>query len=189
INNVEDTDKGAYKLIAKNEKGEAVSQIVNLVDIPEPEVNTKPEISQKLTDKKVAEASTFELVVILKQSDKKCKVSWYKGTTIIKETKDITTTFDGKTARLTFSSAKMEYTSTYKVVVSNEIGQDESSCKITVEKVDEKKKQKEEKEKKEKAQKEQEERRKEEEEEKKKIEEEKKVEEQKKIEEQKKVEE
>lgn len=147
INEVEETDKGAYKLIASNEKGEAVSQIVNLVDIPEEERKpTKPEIGRKLVDQKVTESKTFELIISLKQSDRKCKVEWYKGTTIVKETKDITTTFDGATARLTFSSAKMEHTSSYKVVVSNEVGKDESSCKITVEKLDEKKKKKEEEE-------------------------------------------
>lgn len=55
INEVEETDKGAYKLIASNEKGEAVSQIVNLVDIPEEERKpTKPEITRKLTDRSMA---------------------------------------------------------------------------------------------------------------------------------------
>jgi len=145
INEVEETDKGAYKLIASNEKGEAVSQIVNLVDIPEEERKpAKPEIGRKLTDQKVTETKTFELIISLKQSDRKCKVEWYKGSTVVKETKDITTTFDGTTARLTFSSAKMEHTSTYRVIVSNEVGKDESSCNITVEKLDEKKKKKDE---------------------------------------------
>lgn len=162
INNIEETDKGAYKLIARNEKGEAVSQIVNLVDIPEEEAKpTKPEIFQKLAEsRKVAEEKTFELMIILSRVDKKVKVAWYKDTTIIKETKDITTTFDGKTARLTFSSAKMEHTAVYKVVVSNEVGSDESSGKIIVCHVDEKTKEDEERRKKEKAKKEEEEKRK-----------------------------
>lgn len=77
----------------------------------------------------------LELLVSLSQTDRKCKVEWYKGSTVIRETKDITTTFDGTTARLTFSSARTEHTSNYKVIVTNEVGKDESSCKITVEKV------------------------------------------------------
>lgn len=160
INNIEETDKGAYKLIARNEKGEAISQIVNLVDIPEEEAKpSKPEIFQKLTDMMVGEARTFELMIILTRTDKKCKVTWYKETTVIKETKDITTTFDGKTARLTFSRAQMEYTGVYKVVVTNEMGHDESSAKITVCKIDEKKKKEDEERKKEKARQEEEEKR------------------------------
>ncbi|XP_059218729.1 twitchin isoform X21 [Stomoxys calcitrans] len=140
INDVEDTDKGAYKLVASNEKGEAVSQIVHLVDIPEEERKPqKPEISRKLTDQKVTESKTFELSIKLKEADRKCKIEWYKGTTIIRETKEITTTFDGTTARLTFSTARMEHSSTYRVVVSNEAGKEECSCKVVVEKKLEKK--------------------------------------------------
>lgn len=148
INDVEESDKGAYKLMASNEKGEAVSQVVHLVDIPEEErTPTKPEISRKLVDQKVVESKTFELLISLKQSDRKCKIEWYKGSTLIRETKDITTTFDGTTARLTFSTAKSEHTSNYKVVVTNESGKDESSCKITVEKASKKKDEKKEEEK------------------------------------------
>lgn len=158
INEVQDTDKGSYKVVAKNEKGEAVSQVVQLTEIPEEEGKpTKPEISRKLTDQKVVEEKSFELISTLKKVDKKCKVTWYKNNTVIKETREITTTFDGTTARLTYSSAKTEHTGTYKVVFTNEAGTDESSAQITVTKKDEKKKKKEE-----------------EEEEKKKIEEEKK---------------
>lgn len=149
INDVEESDKGAYKLMASNEKGEAVSQVVHLVDIPEEErTPTKPEISRKLVDQKVVESKTFELLISLKQSDRKCKIEWYKGSTLIRETKDITTTFDGTTARLTFSTARSEHTSNYKVVVTNESGKDESSCKITVEKASKKKDEKKEEEKK-----------------------------------------
>lgn len=162
INNIEASDKGAYKLIARNEKGEAISQIVNLIDIPEEEAKpTKPEIFQRLVEsKKVAEDSTFELMIILTRIDKKVKVTWYKDTTVVRETKEITTTFDGKTARLTFSSARMEHTAVYRVVVSNEIGQDECSGKIIVCHVDERTKQFEEEKKKEKAKREEEEKRK-----------------------------
>lgn len=144
INEVEESDKGSYKLVASNEKGEAVSQVVNLVDIPEEErKSTAPKISKKLIDQTVTESSTFELLISLQQSDKKCKIEWYKNASLIKETKDITKTFDGTTARLTFSSAKLEHTSKYKVIVSNEAGKDESSCSITVEKEDKMKKKKE----------------------------------------------
>lgn len=40
-------DKGSYKLVAKNEKGEAVSQQVEVTDIPE-EKGDKPHIIKHL---------------------------------------------------------------------------------------------------------------------------------------------
>ena len=52
IVNVSQTDKGSYKLVAKNEKGEATSQTVEVVDIPEEEEvkkGNKPEFAQGLT--------------------------------------------------------------------------------------------------------------------------------------------
>ena len=41
------TDKGTYKLVAKNEKGEATSQTVELIDIPTEE-GSKPTLAQTL---------------------------------------------------------------------------------------------------------------------------------------------
>lgn len=43
ISNVSQTDKGSYKLVAKNEKGEAISQLVEITDIPE-EKGSPPQI-------------------------------------------------------------------------------------------------------------------------------------------------
>lgn len=40
-------DKGSYKLVAKNEKGEATSQVVEISDIPE-EKGDKPQIIKHL---------------------------------------------------------------------------------------------------------------------------------------------
>jgi ABC-type Na+ efflux pump permease subunit len=52
IESVTQTDKGSYKLVAKNEKGEATSQTVEVTEIPEEEEvkkGNKPEFSQGLT--------------------------------------------------------------------------------------------------------------------------------------------
>uniref|UniRef100_A0A1I8MIJ2 Ig-like domain-containing protein n=1 Tax=Musca domestica TaxID=7370 RepID=A0A1I8MIJ2_MUSDO len=139
INDVDETDKGAYKLVASNEKGEAVSQIVHLIDIPEAERKPKkPEIDRKLTDQRIVESKSFDLTIKLKETDRSCKIEWYKGSALIRETKEITTTFDGTTARLTFSAARVEHTASYKVIVSNEVGKAESTCKVVVEKKQEK---------------------------------------------------
>lgn len=47
ISNITRTDKGSYKLVAKNEKGEAISQVVEVSDIPEEE-GEKPYIIRGL---------------------------------------------------------------------------------------------------------------------------------------------
>lgn len=52
IESVTVTDKGSYKLVAKNEKGEATSQTVEVTEIPEEEEvkkGNKPEFSQGLS--------------------------------------------------------------------------------------------------------------------------------------------
>jgi hypothetical protein len=52
IESVTQSDKGSYKLMAKNEKGEATSQTVEVTEIPEEEEvkkGNKPEFSQGLT--------------------------------------------------------------------------------------------------------------------------------------------
>lgn len=149
ISQVSDTDKGSYQLIAKNEKGEAVSQIVELVDIPtadEEEKAVKPIIVKKLVDQTVEETRTLELNVSLKRTvDKKSKVVWYQGAKVIGESTKIKQTFDGKTATLRISKTKSnEHSGTYKCVIKNEAGEDETTASITVKKVEEKKKKKEE---------------------------------------------
>jgi hypothetical protein len=52
IESVTVADKGSYKLVAKNEKGEATSQTVEVTEIPEEEEvkkGNKPEFSQDLS--------------------------------------------------------------------------------------------------------------------------------------------
>jgi hypothetical protein len=52
IESASQADKGSYKLVAKNEKGEATSQTVEVTEIPEEEEvkkGNKPEFSQGLT--------------------------------------------------------------------------------------------------------------------------------------------
>lgn len=149
IAEVKETDKGSYKLIAKNDKGEATSQVVELLEIPvDDSKKTKPVISKKLTDQTIEEGRSFDLIISLKETDRTVKVMWYKNTTVIKESSEISTSFDGSIARLSISKSREEHTSTYKVVVSNELGQDESASKITVKKKEDDKKKKEEEEKK-----------------------------------------
>lgn len=150
ISQVNDSDKGSYKLVAKNERGEAMSQIVEITEIPEDdkkEKGVRPQISKKLTDQDCEEGKSVGLFISLKQVDKKVKITWYKENSVIKETSEMTTTFDGTTARLSITKSKKEHTGNYRVTVTNEFGDDESSSKIVVVKKEEmikKKKQEEE---------------------------------------------
>lgn len=147
ITNVQDNDKGSYQLVAKNEKGEAVSQTVELVDIPDSDADEKPaipEIRKRLRDETIEATRSIELVVELKKSLKNTKVVWYKDSTIIQETVTKKQTFDGKTATLRISRCKHLDSGTYRCVIKNDSGMDECSASLTVKKVEERKKKEEE---------------------------------------------
>lgn len=175
IKEVKETDKGSYKLVAKNDKGEATSQVVELTEIPsDDEKKSKPVISKKLTDQTIEEGRSFDLIISLKETDKSVKIVWYKNSVTIRESSEVTTSFDGQIARLSVTKSREEHTATYRVVVSNSLGQDESSAKITVKGSEDKEKKKKEEE--EKKKKELEEKKKKEEEKKKELEKRKKEE-------------
>lgn len=141
INQLKEEDKGAYKLVAQNEKGEATSQIVELNEIPPDEdKRVKPVITQKLTDLILDESKQLDLIISLKSIDKKVKVVWYKNSMAVKESSESTMVFDGTTARLSISNTRVEHSGSYRVVVSNELGQDESQARIIINKKEEKKK-------------------------------------------------
>jgi len=55
-----------------------------------------------------------------------------RNSTVIKETKDVKISFDGKIARLVISSCTTEYSGSYKIVVKNEFGSNESEATLTV---------------------------------------------------------
>lgn len=149
IKDVKETDKGSYKLLAKNEKGEATSQVVELLELPtDDDKKTKPSIDRKLTDQTVEEGRSFDLIISLKQTDKTVKIVWYKNSVTIKESSEVSMSFDGQIARLSINKSRVEHSATYKVTVTNEVGSDESSAKITVKKGEDEKKKKEEEEKK-----------------------------------------
>lgn len=79
ISQVNDSDKGSYQVVARNEKGEAVSQVVELKDIPEPDDDEKPpvpEIKKHLKDETIEETRSLDLTVLLKKTCKKTKVTW-----------------------------------------------------------------------------------------------------------------
>ncbi|XP_023314711.1 muscle M-line assembly protein unc-89-like isoform X1 [Trichogramma pretiosum] len=185
IEQISQADRGKYKLVARNEKGEATSQVVEVQEIPEEP--DPPRLASGLKSITVEEGKTAEFLAVLLKSDTKVTVTWYKDSTVIKTSETYSQSFDGKEARLLISSTTQEMTGTYKIVVSSEHGKDESTANLVVEKKEKKKKTDEDEEQKEKLKKKEEEKKKLEE--KKKEEEKKKVEEQKKEEEKKKVEE
>ncbi|CAH2099215.1 unnamed protein product [Euphydryas editha] len=143
ISNVSQQDKGSYKLVAKNEKGEAISQQVEITDIPE-EKGDKPQIIKHLRSLAKKENEEAEFVAVLKTSDQSCRCTWYKNSTVIRESSDINTSFDGTNARLIIRKVSSKYVANYRVVIKNDYGEDESSADLTI--VEEKKKKKEEEE-------------------------------------------
>lgn len=144
ISQIKEVDKGSYQLVARNEKGEAVSQVVELVDIPTGEEDFAPEkpiIRRKLFDQTIEETRTLEMTVSLKYNDKTSTVTWYRGGKELIESSRVKKSFDGKVATLRITKTKSnEHSGTYKCVIKNEVGQDESTASITVKKVEERKK-------------------------------------------------
>ncbi|KAI5700170.1 hypothetical protein M8J75_015173 [Diaphorina citri] len=145
MHSVTEKDKGTYKLVAKNEKGEVTSAPVEVTEIPETIKEEKPKIATKLKAVSITEGQTAEFECSLTTIDKKITVVWYKNNTEVRETRDITFTFDGKTARLKIVNTKLEASGIYKIVFSNSAGSDESSTELRVNKKEEDKKEEEEK--------------------------------------------
>lgn len=68
----------------------------------------------------------------LKTSDQSCRCTWYKNSTVIRESSDVNTTFDGTNARLIIRKVSSKYVANYRVVIKNEFGEDESSADLTI---------------------------------------------------------
>lgn len=145
ISNVSQTDKGSYKLVAKNEKGEATSQVVEISDIPE-EKGDKPQIIKHFRSLAKKENEEAEFVAVLKTSDQSCRCTWYKNSSVIRESSDLSTSFDGTNARIIIRKVSSKYVANYRVVIKNEFGEDESSADLTIVEDKKKKEEKEEEE-------------------------------------------
>lgn len=68
----------------------------------------------------------------LTKQNKKTTVEWYRDSTLITSTKTTTISFNGIEMKLVITSTTEELSGTYKVVVTNESGKDESSALITI---------------------------------------------------------
>ncbi|RWS15516.1 twitchin-like isoform X8, partial [Dinothrombium tinctorium] len=135
IEKPEKTDKGTYKVVAKNDKGESTSLPIK-VEIEEPEEEKKPKgekpkFISELKPMTVEEGKDAEFKCTI-ESKEKCTVTWYHKRTVIKETRNISTSFDGKTAILRITETKIESSGEYKVEISNSFGKSESSATLNV---------------------------------------------------------
>ncbi|KFM81373.1 Twitchin, partial [Stegodyphus mimosarum] len=143
-------DKGNYKMVAKNEKGEITSTAVQ-VDIEEEKkeekkkpTGEKPKIVQGLKSITVESGKSAEFTCKI-ESKTKTTVTWYKGTQVIKESKEVKMSFDGSVASMTIVQTTTTSSGSYKVEFVNEFGKAESSAELNVEekkKVEEKKEEK-----------------------------------------------
>lgn len=71
-------------------------------------------------------------MAVLKTSDQSCRCTWYKNSTVIRDSSEITTSFDGTNARLFIKKVSTKYVANYRVVIRNEFGEDESSADLTI---------------------------------------------------------
>lgn len=153
ISDVQKTDKGLYKLVAKNEKGEATSQTVEVTELPPDEKpkGEKPKLT-KLTNivslfqpnfyrlltinffQTIEEGKSADFISSLKVEDKTVTITWYRETTVIRESSDTKITFDGTVTRLSITKCKTTHSGSYKVVAKNEFGEDEAIAVLTVKK-------------------------------------------------------
>lgn len=133
-------DKGNYKLMAKNEKGEVTSQSIQVDIEDEPEKKKEPEKKPKGEKPKVVQGLKSISVESGKSAEFFCKidskvkatVTWYRNKKIIKETKDYKISFDGSSASLTIVTTTTEFSGTYTCEIINEFGKEESSAELTV---------------------------------------------------------
>lgn len=135
-------------MVARNEKGEATSQTVEVTDLPPEEKpkGEKPKLS-KLTNVSTEEGKTVDFITSLKVTDTSVKITWYRNNTTITSSTEINITFDGTTTHLSISKCKVTHAGSYKVVAQNEFGEDETVAILTVTEKKQKKEEEEEEEK------------------------------------------
>ncbi|RZF42380.1 hypothetical protein LSTR_LSTR004188 [Laodelphax striatellus] len=119
-------DKGSYKLIAKNEKGETTSDVIEVT-----EGGSAPVIKEHLKDITVTEGLFVDLACTLETTDKKARAAWFRDGKEITDAA-FTPNFDGTVAKMTIAKVKYDYCGTIKVVITNEFGKAESSAELKV---------------------------------------------------------
>merc|ERR550517_1092338 len=92
----------------------------------------KPAMAKPLAKTSVEEGKPAEMVCQLKTMDKSATVTWMKDSQVIKESKEVKMSFDGKTAKMLVTSSRAEYSGTYKCQIVNEYGKEESSAELSV---------------------------------------------------------
>uniref|UniRef100_A0ABK8F4T1 Twitchin n=1 Tax=Anopheles gambiae TaxID=7165 RepID=A0ABK8F4T1_ANOGA len=128
-----EADFGAYKLVAKNDKGQATSQVIEIKDIVfEKPPATKPIIDAKFKDVEVDEGGDLTLAAGLAQPDRHFKVYWMKNKTILKASETVIQEFTGRMAKLVVKNVTVEDAGSYKVSISNDTQSDECECKVKV---------------------------------------------------------
>lgn len=78
------------------------------------------------------EGEEAEFIAVLKTSDQSCRCTWYKNSTVLRESSEVNTSFDGTNARLIIRKVSSKYIANYRVVIKNEFGEDESSADLTL---------------------------------------------------------
>uniref|UniRef100_A0A0A9ZCD4 Muscle M-line assembly protein unc-89 n=1 Tax=Lygus hesperus TaxID=30085 RepID=A0A0A9ZCD4_LYGHE len=123
-------DKGSYKLIAKNAKGETMSNVIDVIVAP-PAVEA-PVFKQKLISTTTVEGQKTIFTAMLSSIDKTVTIKWTKNGKTITSSSTAEIKFDGSTCSLIIDSTKKEDEGTYTVIATNSSGTSESSASLIV---------------------------------------------------------
>jgi hypothetical protein len=129
-----ETDLGRYKLVAKNEKGEASSKQVEVKA-----EGKKPTFKKKLLGLNIEEGQAIDIECAIETPDQKSTIEWTRDSIVLVASSEIVMTFDGSVAHLHIEHATIEHAGQYMCVVRNQFGEAETVSKVEIEKKKEEK--------------------------------------------------
>ncbi|CAF0886808.1 unnamed protein product [Rotaria sp. Silwood1] len=133
-------DTGSYTVIIRNSFGEACSSTqLNVEEFfcrtPESEMSDtpcKPVFVQPLLDTTINEGEKLKLHAAI-NAHPEPEIIWYHNNIPLKNSRDLTMTFDGQLCKLIKDRSEKENdTGTYRITAVNSVGQAESICQVTI---------------------------------------------------------
>uniref|UniRef100_A0A1I7S955 Muscle M-line assembly protein unc-89 n=1 Tax=Bursaphelenchus xylophilus TaxID=6326 RepID=A0A1I7S955_BURXY len=132
IPDADDEDAGTFKAVVYNDDDEPTETFCALTVKLPPKTKEKPKIVDGLADKLVPVGK--ELEATIKTSGSPTQIKWYKnGSELSPSANLLIQKVDDNTFTLRIPKASLDSTGNYEVVVSNDLGSDESKGKFTVE--------------------------------------------------------
>merc|ERR1712066_146560 len=122
-----ETDLGKYKLVAKNEKGEASSKAVEVKM-----EGKKPAFKKKLLGLNIEEGQAIDIECEISSPDINSTVEWTRNSVVVRASESVIMTFDGKVAHLHIEKATIEHAGEYMCVVKNQFGECDTVSKVEI---------------------------------------------------------